>query len=236
MSLLSVGDIKPLHLADVTLPAGTPRAGEVCPVYGFVVTHPAGAVVVDTGIGEGQPGIEALYRPVRRPLAEHLSALKIAPADVVLVINTHLHFDHCGDNRLFPGTPVLVQRAEYEAAQESAYTVPDWVNFPRARFQLLDGEAEALAGVTIIPTPGHTPGHQSVLLTTSDGPVIIAGQAAYTAEEYSNPERPHLRGLEMAWDRKKCLESLQRLRGLGPRLVYFSHDPTIWEAERPMAG
>ena len=130
MGLLSVGDIKRLHLADVTLPVGTPQEGEVCPVYGFVVSHPAGAVVVDTGIGEGQPAIEALYRPLRIPLAEHLSALRIAPADVVLVINTHLHFDHCGGNRHFPGTPILVQRAEHEAAQEPAYTVPDWVTSP----------------------------------------------------------------------------------------------------------
>jgi glyoxylase-like metal-dependent hydrolase (beta-lactamase superfamily II) len=228
--LLTPSEVKPLHLADVTLPAGTPQAGEVCPVYGFVVTHPAGAVVVDTGIGEGHPGVESLYRPARRPLAEHLSALKIAPADVVLVINTHLHFDHCGDNRLFPGTPVVVQRAEYEAAQESAYTVPGWVNFPRARFHLLDGEAEVLPGLTAVPTPGHTPGHQSVMLETGDGPVIIAGQAAYTAEEFSNPARRHARGLEMAWDLERSLESLRRLQALGPQRVYFSHDPAIWEA------
>jgi glyoxylase-like metal-dependent hydrolase (beta-lactamase superfamily II) len=228
--LLRPSEVKPLHLADVMLPAGRPQAGEVCPVYGFVVTHPAGAVVVDTGIGEGQPGIESVYRPARRPLAEHLSALRIAPADVALVINTHLHFDHCGDNRLFPGTPVVVQRAEYEAAQEPAYTVPAWVEFAGASYRLLDGEAEVLPGLTVVPTPGHTPGHQSIVLETGDERVIIAGQATYTAEEFSNPERPHPRGLEMAWDLERSLESLRRLRALGPNRVFFSHDPTVWEA------
>jgi N-acyl homoserine lactone hydrolase len=77
----------------------------------------------------------------------------------------------------------VVQRAEYEAAQESGYTVPDWVDFPRARFHLLDGEAEVLPGLTVVPTLGHTPGHQSVMLETGEGPVLIAGQAAYTAED-----------------------------------------------------
>ena len=231
MGLLSVGDIKRLHLADVTLPVGTPQEGEVCPVYGFVVSHPAGAVVVDTGIGEGQPAIEALYRPLRNPLAEHLSALRIAPADVVLVINTHLHFDHCGGNRHFPGTPILVQRAEHEAAQEPAYTVPDWVTFPDARFQLLDGETEVLPGLTIVPTPGHTPGHQSLVLNTKEGLMIIAGQAAYTAGEFARPEKPHRRGLDGAWNREKYLESLQRLRDLAPRRVYFSHDAAVWEPD-----
>lgn len=69
-----------------------------------------------------------------------------------------------------------------------------------------------------------------MLLQTEDGRVIIAGQAAYTASEYANPEEGHARGLEEAWDREKYLESLARLRQLGPRRVYFSHDATVWDA------
>ncbi len=67
--MLSITDVKRLHLADVTLPKGTALEGEGCSVYVFVVTHPEGIVVIDTGVGSDQPGIEALYRPVRRPLA-----------------------------------------------------------------------------------------------------------------------------------------------------------------------
>ncbi len=81
-----------------------------------------------------------------------------------------------------------------------------------------------------MPTPGHTHGHQSILLETREGRVIIAGQAAYTAAEYARPEEGHVRGLEEAWDREKYLESLRRLRELAPRRVYFSHDPTVWKA------
>ncbi len=226
---LSAADVKALHLADVTLPNGTPLAGQSCPVYGYLVAHPEGIVVFDTGVGGEHPGIEALYRPVRRPLAGALSEIDVTPADVAMVVNSHLHFDHCGDNRLFPGTPILVQRAEHEAAKGPAYTIPDWLDFPGAKFALLDGESVLLPGVTIIPTPGHTPGHQSLLLETEEGPIILAGQAAYTAEEYAHPERGHVLGLEAAWDRRQYLESLGRLRDMAPRLVYFSHDATVWE-------
>ena len=224
--MLSFADIKPLHLADVTLPRGTPLEGQVCPVYGFVVTHPQGTVVIDTGVGGDHPGIEALYRPVRWPLADGLAQLGIATADVAQVINSHLHFDHCGENRLFPGRPIFVQAAEYRAAHAPDYTIPDWVDFPGANYELVEGEREVLPGLTIIPTPGH----QSVLLKTGEGRVIIAGQAAYTASEYANPREAHPRGLDAAWDREKYLESLKRLRELGPRRVDFSHDTTVWEA------
>ncbi len=181
-------------------------------------------------VGGDHPGIEALYRPERWPLADRLGELGIAAADVALVINTHLHFDHCGDNRLFPGKPIFVQAAEYEAAHAPGYTIPDWVDFPGANYDLVEGEREVLPGLTLIPTPGHTSGHQSVLLETGEGRIVIAGQAAYTAAEYANPEEAHARGLDSAWDREKSLESLTRLRELGPQRVYFSHDPMVWEA------
>jgi N-acyl homoserine lactone hydrolase len=227
--LLSAAGIKRLHLADVTMPEGGPLAGRDCPVNAFVVRHPEAILIVDTGIGEAHPGIDALYRPVRRSLIDALAEIAIAPNDVALVINSHLHFDHCGANQLFLGKPIFVQRAEFEAAREPSYTIIDRVNFSGAKFEILDDEAEVLQGVTIVPTPGHTPGHQSVLLETDDGRVIIAGQAAYTAEEYSNPDKANAPGLEGAWNRNKYLESLRRLRELAPRRVYFSHDPAVWE-------
>jgi N-acyl homoserine lactone hydrolase len=60
----------------------------------------------------------------------------------VLVINTHLHFDHCGGNRLFPGVPIYVQRSEREAARRPDYTIPEWVEFEGATYEELDGPAE----------------------------------------------------------------------------------------------
>ncbi|MEX0785007.1 MAG: N-acyl homoserine lactonase family protein [Dehalococcoidia bacterium] len=218
--------IEPLHLADVTLPDFHPLAGQPCTVFAFLVRHPDGVMLVDTGVGGGHDGIDKLYRPVRTPLADALASAGLRPSDVAAVINTHLHFDHCGENRLLPGAPVYVQRAEYEAAQEARYTVREWVDFPRANYVLLDGEAELLPGVLVTPTPGHTPGHQSVVVGAGDGLAVIAGQAAYTAREFAEgaPDESNA-----GWDLDQYAASLRRLRELRPERAYFSHDAEVWE-------
>lgn len=221
--------IHALHLADVVLPPGTPQAGETCPVYGFAIEHPDGLVVVDTGVGAGHAGIDALYNPTRWPLADRFRALSLTPADVRFVVNSHLHFDHIGENGLSPQATFIVQRAEHEVAQASGYTVREWFDIPNARFELLDGEWELLAGVTVVPTPGHTPGHQSVAVQTDKGLVLLACQAAYAPEEFADPLYAHPRGLAMADDPAKYRDSLERLRALSPRRVHFSHDPRVWE-------
>ncbi len=146
------------------------------------------------------------------------------------MVNTHLHFDHCGDNRLFAGTPIFVQRAEYEAAREPDYTITRWVDFPGAAYEVLDGEAEIAPGVRAVPTPGHTPGHQSVVLQTAEGVVVIAGQAIYTAAEHDGATDPRSSGLPSAWDEERYADSVRRLRGLRPVRVLFSHDSRAVEA------
>ena len=221
--------VEPLHLADVTLPDSHPLAGEACAVYAFLILHPDGAVLVDTGVGPSHPGIDRLYRPVRRSLIDALAELSLVSSDVAAVINTHLHFDHCGENRLFPNTPIYVLAKEYEAAHEPLYTVSDWVDFPDAKYELLDGEAEVLPGVSIVPTPGHTPGHQSVLIEHSEQRVIIAGQAVYVADEFAGDEGAEAKGAAGAWDAEEYAKSFRRLRDMAPRQVYFSHDKAVWE-------
>lgn len=223
-------EIQRLHLADVTLPEGHPLAGQACAVDAFVIRHPKGPVLVDTGVGGDHPGIERLYRPVRRPLTHALAEIELRPADIVAVINTHLHFDHCGENQLFPDTPIFVQRREHEAAQEPLYTIRSWVDFPGAKFELIEGEAEVLPGLSIIPTPGHTTGHQSVLIESGEGRVIIAGQAAYTAQEFAGAAKADAEVSSGEWDAEEYEKSLSQLRDLAPIRVYFSHDATVWEA------
>jgi N-acyl homoserine lactone hydrolase len=162
-----------------------------------VIEHPEGRVLVDTGMIDSTPELDAEWG-VRFDAS-------LIPRDVVCVINTHLHFDHCGGNRLFAGTPIHVQRAEREAARADDYTIPEWVEFDGATYVEHDGAAEIVSGVRVLPTPGHTPGHQSVLVDTEDGLVVLAGDVGYT------------------WKQFDASESGQLIASLRPRRIWLAH-------------
>ena len=143
-----------------------------------VIEHPDGRVLVDTGMIDSTRELDAQWHPAFDPAA--------IPRDVSIVINTHLHFDHCGGNRLFAGTPIYVQRVEREAAREPGHTIPEWVEFEGARYIELNGAAEIVPGVRVLPTPGHSPGHQSVLVDTDDGLVVVAGDVSYDWKSFND--------------------------------------------------
>ncbi len=166
-----------LRLADFTYPAGHALAGRRGVVFGFAVRHPAGVFLFDTGIGSGDEWVDANLRPEVRTIDAALAEHGLRVQDVVAIANSHLHFDHCGQNPRFPGTPIWVQREEREAARGVGYTVSAWVEFPGARYTVVQGEAVPLEGIRLVPTPGHTPGHQSALVETPDGVVALAGHS-----------------------------------------------------------
>ena len=146
------------------------------PVYVHSVDHERGLVLVDTGMIDSTPKLDAEWEPV--PMPENL------PREVVCVINTHLHFDHCGGNRLYAGVPIHVQARELADARSDAdYTIRAWVDFDGASYVEHDGEAEVLPGIRLLPTPGHTRGHQAVLVDTPDGLVVLGGDVGYTFRE-----------------------------------------------------
>ncbi len=219
--MLGLLDVRRLLLSECTWPAGTQRAGKNIPVYGYAIRHPAGLLLMDTGVGEGSQLIEE-WQPRVRSLDGALADMGQRPSDVIGIVVCHLHFDHCGQNPRFPGVPIYTQRAEYEAAHAPDYTVPEWVDFPDATYELLDGDAEPWPGVHILSTPGHTPGHQSVLVDTDQGGVLLTGQAVYSLAEYEG--REPLEGTDSLY-----AESVSRLRALKPRRVYVSHDERVGE-------
>ena len=151
-------------------------------------------------------------------------------ADVRAVVNSHLHFDHCGNNSCFPGVPIYVQTSEYRATRAEHYTVPEWVDFEDAEYEMIDGDVQVASGVRVLATPGHSPGHQSMVLDTADGWVALAGQAIYSRAEYE-----HLRVTNRVLeddpplDPAQYLASTTRLIDLRPRRVHFSHDRAVWE-------
>ncbi|MCH8815607.1 MAG: N-acyl homoserine lactonase family protein [Chloroflexi bacterium] len=221
-------EIHRLHLAEVILPDTSPQPGDLCPVFAYAVRHAAGLLLFDTGLGELHPVIENIYQPQTNPLSAALESIGALISDVTAVVNSHLHFDHCGGNPSFPGIPIFVQASEYEASRDPTYTIPDRVDFAAADLRPLDGESIVAPGLTVVPTPGHTPGHQSLVIAADGGPIILAGQAAYTAREFDDSDNSDPAGIESAWDRDLCLQSIHALRDYEPALVLFSHDDSVW--------
>ena len=231
-----MASIAPLHLSDVLMPGGHPQAGACVPVLAFAVAHDSGVLLFDTGVGRGVAEIDEAFRPDRRLLSEELEAHGLEMSDVTSVANSHLHFDHCGLNRLFDRVPLFVQRPEYEGAMTEGYTVREWVEFPDAAYEIVSGAVDVAPDVTLVPTPGHTPGHQSALVQTERGLCVLAGQAVYTVDEWNGSVDPGRTGLELADDREAYADSVRRLHELEPAVVHFAHDRGAWRRGVATAG
>jgi glyoxylase-like metal-dependent hydrolase (beta-lactamase superfamily II) len=227
---LAVEDVITLHLADVTFPEWHPLRGQRGVVLAFALRHPSGLILYETGIGPDNRAVDRYYQVVHRSLEAELEAHGHHLGDVRLVVNSHLHFDHCGNNMLFAGVPIFVQATEYEAARQPNYTIPEWVDFEGADYAVVDGDTQVARGVRIVSTPGHTPGHQSVVLDTRVGIVVLAGQAIYAAAEYEHIHTTGTTTDEDPPDPALYLASAMRLIELRPRRVHFSHDRAVWQA------
>jgi N-acyl homoserine lactone hydrolase len=199
------------------------------PVHGFVLKHPtAGAILVDTGIGDPPAEIIRYWDIVNEQMAAALAEHDLSPADVRIVVNTHLHWDHCGQNAVFPHAPFYVQRPELERARREETLTSEWFDFAGARFELVDGEAEIAPGVRVIPTPGHTAGHQSVVVEGEGGEQLFIGDAAYTKDIFESFEDLNVeKVVGQAADATAWRESLRRVRDRNPEAVHFCHDTRV---------
>jgi N-acyl homoserine lactone hydrolase len=194
--------ISPIHVA------GLLADGEPMPVYVHVIDHPDGRVLVDTGMTEVHP-LVADMDPRLQPLNEQEFDL----GGIDMVVNTHLHFDHCGGNHLFAGKPIHVQRQELDDARtQENYTIREWVDPPGVRYVPLDGEVELLPGVRLLPAPGHTRGSQVVVVDDGKRRSVIAGD---TAVWFGDLEEPQTEGQRL-------------IRALHPHEVWLSHSDEPW--------
>jgi N-acyl homoserine lactone hydrolase len=194
--------VTPIFVADLLVMEDTRW-----PVYVHVIDHPEGRVLVDTGMTELHPEA-ADMDPRIRPLNEQ--DFDIESIDVV--INTHLHYDHCGGNHLFAGKPIYVQRQELATARSEDYTILDWVDAPGVEYVEVDGELEVLPGLRLVPAPGHVPGLQVVVIETGERPVIVGGDVAVTFDELDDPQN----------------DGQRRVRALDPELVWLAHEDEPW--------
>ena len=211
------------------------------PIPSYLIIHPKGTAVFDTGLhrelqqSSGRLGpLGKMFQVTFRQgeeLGARLRALDVDPARVDFVINSHLHFDHVGGNVELPNAKLVVQRLEWEAAANPELIRKNGYN--RKDFDLghklllTDGEHDLFGdgSVTLIPTYGHTAGHQSLRVRLDTGEVVMTADSCYmrkTLEEMVLPPFAH------SYDAMR--EVINRYRAMekaGARLI-FGHDPAQW--------
>jgi glyoxylase-like metal-dependent hydrolase (beta-lactamase superfamily II) len=165
------------------------------PIWCVAATDGRHKVLIDTGIDDidwvvAGPEPAAHQRQDEQMRAALKAAMDWSPGDVDIVINTHLHFDHCGCNFMFKNARIYVQKKEMEAAYDPPAGIKhlyapkcfDKHAVPYFQWEFLDGEAAIAPGLLVFPTPGHTLGHQSVLINIEEGALCVAGDVASLVE------------------------------------------------------
>lgn len=223
--------ITPIHTGHYTMPASSDRfPGERVVVTAFVIEHPKGVFLFDTGFSPEPRKMVDQYQPVyMRPIDEALRAAGQRITAVKAIANCHFHADHAGGNRFFSRVPIFVQKAELAHAKNDLdYTyLPHVADFPGAALEPLEGEAEPWPGIRIVPTPGHSPGHQSLVVDTKEGRVVLGGQAVSFSSDYGRHQYSH--ELRLAGEPHAAYPDwVARFHELDPVRVYFAHDRAIW--------
>ncbi|AFZ72455.1 N-acyl homoserine lactonase family protein [Natronobacterium gregoryi] len=225
---------------------GDPYTGW-CPCY--LLEHPEGLVLFDTGISREMAADPAEYGPsgaahmtafletldlaVGQSPTDHLAALGYEPEDVDYVVLSHLHVDHAGNVDAFPDAEVIVQKSELRYAfwpdgvQRLFYLEGD---FSPLRDESMDvtaitGEYDLFGDGSVVafPTPGHTPGHQSLAVELESKTVVLAADVANSREGYERERVP-----SFVWSLEDSLESIQRVRSRARKTdatVVVHHDP-----------
>src|SRR5580693_3254819 len=213
------------------------------PIPVFLIEHPKGRVLFDTGLhpdcqhdpaGRLGPRLAGLFRIAFLPGEEVSARLEVIdrdPGNADLIITSHFHFDHVGGNALIPNATMLVQRREWEAGMDPETAARRGFN-PRDfdlghKSRLVDGEHDVFGdgSVVCLPTYGHTPGHQSLRLRLDHGEVVLAADACYFCQTLRQRRLPR-----NMYDREAMLASLDRLEALerGGARIFFGHDPEFW--------
>ena len=217
----------------------------VAPVWSALIRTPEGNVLFDTGLhpvhvenphatfGKPPPEREAAAMRVAMEaddaIVSRLAAIGVRPDDIAIVVNSHLHFDHAGNNGAFPRATFVVQ-AEHLAFAKGKPNFPGvYWDIAELRYLPVSGRTRVANGLEVVPTPGHAPGHQSLVVDLAEsGRVVLTGDAAFTRGNIERGEIP-------AMDQAAARESLALIRSLAEddlRRVFTSHDADAWTTWR----
>lgn len=201
------------------------------PVYIAAIEGNSHRILVDSGLSDPDrwSAGNRHVQPEGERIDAALAVLGWNIRDVDLVINTHMHYDHSGNNLAFPHAQFLVSRAEWEFsanpsnAQARTYDL-DWTgpNLTFLNYTIVEvDDFDVLRGLRIIQTPGHTPGHQSVLVNTSEGVLCVTGDAANLLDNFAIPM--HVANFVSP---TAAMASLAKIRDRADRLL-INHEPSI---------
>ena len=215
----------------------------------LLIEHESGLVLVDTGAGNKEDpkfidiyGIENTGSAGRTWLEDGLKEVGATPDDIGVVINTHLHFDHAGGNTYrdetgrvkisFPKARYIVKRGEYDFATHpnertsASYFERNFEPIVRAhQFEFVIREREIVKGVRVVPTPGHTPFHQSVLIESGGERAFYLGDMCPTS---AHIPLPWIMGYDV--EPLVTLETKRRIFRQADEegwLLIFEHDWTV---------
>lgn len=188
----------------------------------FLIKHPKGTLLWDTGLPESiSQSKDGHTTPLGRefvdvPLTAQLKTLSLKPSDITFVGFSHLHGDHAGNANMFTSSTWLLNRQELEAALKTPPPVgvepAAFSEYKNVKTKLLDADEDVFGdgSVRILQTPGHTAGHQSLMIQlASTGTVILSGDLSHTLDNWKNHVVPGFNN-----DRAKTLASIERIEAL----------------------
>jgi glyoxylase-like metal-dependent hydrolase (beta-lactamase superfamily II) len=188
----------------------------------FAVRHEDGRVLlVDLGVGPSTAPSRS-WAPVPGRLPDELASAGISPQTVETVIVTHMHTDHIGwvtdglvSTPLLPNARYLLQRTEIDTIERRNPAVKTWLLDPvraTGQLQAVDGDLLLRPGLRVVATPGHTPGHQSVVLEAESNQVLITGDLLASVVQLINPEITYLHDMDPDQARQTRIATLRELR------------------------
>lgn len=209
----------------IYLPEAAPEATLDVPCYCYLLTRPGETVVIDSGadrVVSSAAGF-TIEGDARRALLTALSRRRRGPEDVGTLIHTHLHYDHMQNDALFPQARVLIREREldwvHSEARDRFYVgIDDFLQEVSERLVPVEGEQEILPGIRLLPNGGHTPGHQSLLVETAEGPVCLCADIIPMAANLETPAPSQNPAETQAF--------LQRVRATDWELLP-GHDPVL---------
>jgi N-acyl homoserine lactone hydrolase len=232
-------------------PAADPVSPEdatyISAMFMFLITGGEHPVLVDTGTLDPEFARlrqnRLLHRPPEMEPVQALRAHGVHPDDIRTVINTHLHWDHCANNALFPNATIYVQRAEIGHAawplqahrpfyDKIAGVQPAWLQ-AWDRIEAVEGDRELLPGITLVWLPGHSPGSQGVLVETRAGRFLIAGDTVNSFRDWEGDGDGHHHAPSLLTSPAEWAESAERIEGLDCTVIP-SHDLAL--LDHPVFG